>query len=66
MEYSRLNLRHHINKPKISCTPFTKFVKASVMVMLALRDTRYKKLELMNSLLAPFLGFVDLDWEFLN
>ncbi|CAI2177280.1 116_t:CDS:2 [Funneliformis geosporum] len=36
------------------------------MVMLAPGDTRYKKLELINSLLTPLLGFVDLDWEFLN
>jgi hypothetical protein len=60
------DLRHHINKPKISRTPPTKFVKASVMVMLTPGDTRYEKLELLNSLLAPLPGFVDLDWEFLN
>ncbi|CAI2180371.1 9199_t:CDS:2 [Funneliformis geosporum] len=36
------------------------------MVMLASGDTRYRKLELMNSLLVPLPGFVDLDWEFLN
>ena len=60
------DLRHHINKPKISHTPSTKFIKASVMVMLVPGDTRYEKLELMNSLLASLPGFVDLDWEFLN
>ncbi|CAI2185960.1 3949_t:CDS:2, partial [Funneliformis geosporum] len=39
---------------------------ASVMVMLISEDTRYEKWELMNSLLAFLLGFVDLDWKFLN
>src|SRR5215216_5012997 len=60
------DLRHHINKSKISRTPPTKFIKASVMVMLAPGDTRYEKLEPMNSLLATLPGFVDLDWKFLN